>query len=268
MIKAPTQLLPEQLKNLHLICWPQAGGTDPNGIRMLLDQGVEVSFCDNLHSKVYYCEGKGVIIGSANLSTNAMFGTQHEFGVYIEDANFDIQGLLRNLGTISPVTAKSLAKLDREHNVHNRRNPRAPTNQSGKSQTFQDAMSTSIRKRLKIVTYSHDLSAADLIDLESGLRDTFGSYRWSNYNGIEESHFREGDFVLQVEVGDEDGRATNDKPRWLFVDHIAKIPSTHVLIELKKTQASSRPFKIDKPFEDAFRKAFNSRSWPKIVDSS
>lgn len=39
-------------KGLELVCWPKAGGTNPNALRKLMKRGVQVSFSDSLHMKV------------------------------------------------------------------------------------------------------------------------------------------------------------------------------------------------------------------------
>ena len=59
-------------KGIELICWPQPGGTNPTGVRALMTSGVQVKFADRLHMKVYWAEGKGAVVTSANLSTNAL----------------------------------------------------------------------------------------------------------------------------------------------------------------------------------------------------
>ena len=55
-------------KGLQLICWPKAGGTNPNVLRKLMKRGVEVFFADRLHMKTYWSEDRGAVVTSANLS--------------------------------------------------------------------------------------------------------------------------------------------------------------------------------------------------------
>src|SRR5262245_37865896 len=67
---------------IQLICWPKEGGTNPNALRRLMAKGVEVFFCDALHMKVYWAEGRGAVVTSANLSRNALgAGDLKEVGV-------------------------------------------------------------------------------------------------------------------------------------------------------------------------------------------
>ncbi|MEK8028842.1 phospholipase D-like domain-containing protein [Pseudaquabacterium rugosum] len=263
----PTTLLPDGINNLHVICWPLAGGTHPDGIRQLISAGIKVSFCDDMHIKLFYREGAGVIIGSANLSTNALNGGQHEFCVFIDDEKFAIGTVLSQISPIYPVSEDNLSKLDLEHNIYTRKNPAANTSTTSKCPTFQEATRSAFPKKWKIATFSEDLPEEDVIELQDGLIATFGAPDWTNYHGIEEEHFKPGDFILQVEVSEKSGKAIN-KPRWLFVDHIAKITSTSVVVELTSTPKSTRPFEVNNEFSKAFKLAFNSGECPTMTDSN
>lgn len=264
----PMALLPKNIKNLHVICWPEAGGTHPDGIRQLIEAGIKVSFCENMHIKLFYCEGLGVIVGSANLSARALLSKQqHEFAVFVDDPKFDIQSVLKNLGSIVPVNAESLAKLDIEHNVYSSKNPSADLPPSNKTTTFQEAMSVKFPKKWKLVTFISDLSEEKIHELEEDIKENYGSPIWKNYNEVDEGRFTEGDFVLQVKVKEKDGKTTRSKPEWLYVDYVARVSSTPVIVELRKTSKTNQPFAIDKAFERAFKSAFNAENDFCITDS-
>jgi hypothetical protein len=72
-------------RNLHIYCWPSAGGTHPDGVDSLVKEGANVAFVECLHSKVYHSE-RGTVVGSANLSSNALGGTLTERAVYLPRA--------------------------------------------------------------------------------------------------------------------------------------------------------------------------------------
>jgi hypothetical protein len=36
--------LPAHVKNLSIVCWPKAGGTNPDGVRRLIDNGILSTF--------------------------------------------------------------------------------------------------------------------------------------------------------------------------------------------------------------------------------
>lgn len=58
-------------KGVEILCWPKAGSTNPDALRDLINRGAIVKFVDDLHMKVYWSK-KGVVVTSANLSTNAL----------------------------------------------------------------------------------------------------------------------------------------------------------------------------------------------------
>ena len=54
-----------------VVCNLRSGGTNPKGIRSMIDAKVQVSQCDNLHGKVYLFDNV-VVIGSSNASANGL----------------------------------------------------------------------------------------------------------------------------------------------------------------------------------------------------
>lgn len=59
-------------RGVELICWPRAGGTNPQELRRLKRGGVKIGFANLLHMKLYWAAGRGTLVTSANLSTNAL----------------------------------------------------------------------------------------------------------------------------------------------------------------------------------------------------
>lgn len=109
-------------EGIELICWPKAGGTNPNAIRQLMKRGVKVFFADRLHMKLYWTEDKGCILTSANLSTNALgSGDLREIGVYLPSYQVKIDRILRTIER-QPVSYKKLLTLDKAHHEYTTRN--------------------------------------------------------------------------------------------------------------------------------------------------
>lgn len=64
--------LPDDLGGLRLYCWPQACVTNPWELVELQSRQVEVRLVDRLHMKLYWSELGGAVLGSANLTDNAL----------------------------------------------------------------------------------------------------------------------------------------------------------------------------------------------------
>lgn len=102
---------------LEVVCWPRAGGTNPDGVRELIHKGADVHFSDGLHMKLYWSEKGGCIITSANLSSNALgAGSLREIGILVDRDRVDIDRVLRAIPR-RDVTTKEMHDLDRAHDA-------------------------------------------------------------------------------------------------------------------------------------------------------
>ena len=85
--------------------------------------------------KVYWAEGRGAIITSANLSTNALgSGDLKEVGVLLSDEDIDIDHLISSLKLRNP-SKKELSDLDRLHDLFYVKNP--PVNKKRQVPTLE-----------------------------------------------------------------------------------------------------------------------------------
>jgi hypothetical protein len=110
-------------KGVEVFCWPQVGATHPDGIQSLVDAGAIVWFVDRLHTKVYWTEGVGCVVGSANLTNNALFGEGklREFGLALnQSAAIDVDKLTHNTGK-RRATPKLIRDLRTETDLFNQR---------------------------------------------------------------------------------------------------------------------------------------------------
>lgn len=84
---------------LTVYCWPNVAATHPDGVERLLSRGATVYFVDRLHVKLYWSESGGAVLGSCNLTQNALGGTGnglYELAYFIkESSHIDIDALLR-----------------------------------------------------------------------------------------------------------------------------------------------------------------------------
>jgi hypothetical protein len=155
-------------KGLRLICSPTPGATNPRTLRLLMSKGVTVEFVERLHMKVYWAEGRGAVVASANLSANAMgIGGLKEAGVLLPPDEVDIGRILKQL---KPRPAKpELRRLDVEHRAYWKRAPRVGVRH--KAISYTEWFKSPAPEQWRICTYStvsNDLSdtALQIIDLE------------------------------------------------------------------------------------------------------
>jgi hypothetical protein len=258
--------LPTGVSDLSVVCWPKAGGTNPDGVRRLTDNGIKVYFCKRLHHKVYWRENMGLIVGSANLSDNALGeGRLHEFGVYCADRSFDITSLLSEL-EYKEVTAEALAKLDVEHTAQARKSGEAkPVAVPDISQHFLRAANSCFPKQWKLVTWQKFRENSEHI--QEAVEHQFGSRHWANDNDVDVGSFHEGDFVLQVKVNG-DGNVERANARWLLVELVVGGDRNRAVVQVKRLDdRTPPPFAIDPVFRRNLKTTINqAQSWEDIYD--
>jgi hypothetical protein len=119
----------KHLAGLNVYCWPLAGATNPAGVELLRRKGAKVTFVEGLHAKVYH-SGRGTVIGSANLSSNALEGKLLETAIWLPPDAFSWKNQMAEVRkrTVfeadTPAFEERLQKLWREHAAFNQRNPR------------------------------------------------------------------------------------------------------------------------------------------------
>jgi hypothetical protein len=94
-------------RGAYIICCPTPGATSYVGISQLMKDGARVEFSKNLHMKIYWSKGRGCLITSANLSTNALGARGlKEAGVLLDDANVDIDRLITEARPYAPTPSQ------------------------------------------------------------------------------------------------------------------------------------------------------------------
>lgn len=256
--------LPSCVSDLSVVCWPKAGGTNPDGVRRLIDHGISVYFCDRLHHKIYWRQDTGLIVGSANLSENALGNAGlHEFAVYCDDKEFDIYQVLESLN-YAQATPEALAKLDVEHAAQARQKDKSGDISSRAISSFLESIKTKHPKKWKLVTWSELRESDDHIRAE--VETHFNTRNWVNDNDVYSKNFQIGDFILQVKINDEEDieRANG----LLLVDHIVGKGSTRTVVQVNKLDnRTPPPFVVDSTFKKYLKEAFNSTDWDGIYDN-
>lgn len=258
--------LPTDVSELSVICWPKAGGTHPDGIRRLIDKEIAVYFCKRLHQKIYWREHTGLVVGSANLSDNALGEDGlHEFAVYCDDKHFDIDPVLSAL-QYEAVTTEALARLDIEHAANARNAPASPhSGSTGLLPTFVSTLKTRHRKPWKLVTWTHYRPNSEHI--KETVNAQYGANDWANDNDVTSGAFEKGDFVLQIRTND-DGIIERANAQWLMVDVVAGGRGNRAIVQVDKLDnRTPPPFDLDPLFKKNLKQAFNETiDWNAIHD--
>ena len=248
-------------ENLELYCWPKPGSTNPNALRRLIGKGTHVFFADALHMKIYWTEDQGVIITSANLSTNALgSGNLKEIGILLESSEIDIDRVIQSLKP-RHVKEGELRRLDVDPRDYYARNPtifRTP-----KVQSFTEWYESLWRQKWKLALIDGDCETALIV--EEILKNEYGISvsQFKNRNDLiaaPKNHYGEGDWILVVEH--------KKKPieiKWLYADRVVNVPKSDTEAFDRKCpcqifQVHPRKFYSSFPFDERdnkFKKALS-----------
>jgi hypothetical protein len=202
-------------KGLQLICWPNPGGTNPHMLRQLMKRGAKVSFVGSLHMKLYWAEGLGAVVTSANLSTNALgAGGLKEVGVLLSDSSIDIDRILSSLKMRRP-SEKELDRLDKEHDRFQVRNPNRTRRTVASS--FSHWYNSQLPRKWKLGWYDAD-GTWSRAAVEIAKRD-YGIHPF-DFISCKRADFSQDEWVLTFMVNK--GKITD--VGWLFVDYVTRVP--------------------------------------------
>lgn len=250
-------------KNTTVVCWPKAGGTNPEGIRNLINSGVAVKFCDSLHSKIFWCKSKGLIVSSSNLSDNALGDNGLiEFGVRINDPEYDFHSKVLNplKACLRNVSEEELDRLDIDNNQFNRKNNIKIDDESNQK-NYAEWYKNKHKQKWKIVWYS-ETSIADEIT-KNEVFEGFGVKKWKNDNDVNPGVFVEGDIVFQFKMNEDEDTIPRANGKWLYVDMVT---TNNKIIQVGEIENIAFPFIVDATFKKAFKRAFSELDWDKIRD--
>lgn len=244
-------------KGLELVCWPRAGATNAETIRHLKDCGAKVHFCDNLHAKLYWCEGIGAIVTSANLSTNALgTGRLREFGLRVTSQSIDIDRVLNSLPS-RRVTEADLRSLEREQKKLLEMASMPPTHEA--ISDFGQWFKTNPRAPWKLGLWWNWGAVPKTV--REVLKRERGSTQWTQMQSAPAGDIKKNQWLLSVRL-----RGTQiGSIEWIQADYVVKIPRSDprfdaempyelVQVSPQKTYCQP-PFKINAAFRAAFRVA-------------
>ena len=234
-----------------MICWPKGGGTNPSEVRKLIDMGAEVYFADRLHMKLFWAERRGAIIGSANLTTNALgAGGLKEMVVTAPSTAIDIDKLISSLDA-RQVTTKALRDLDTQHGAINwttrGKKPAAGTYSTWRNSKFP--------RNWKLGWWDEVVSNS-----AAAVRKAKADFNAKPSAGIvgKKGDYRTHDWILTFGLG----KRKIKEIEWLYADfviHYSKSKSEEHPFEAVQVQSSGRrpppPFALDASFRKAFSEA-------------
>jgi len=201
-------------KGLEIVCWPKAGGTNPLELRRLKKAGARIRFADRLHMKVYWAAKRGVVITSANLSTNALgAGDLKEFGVLLPATSVGIDDVIESLRTRS-FNKHEMDRLEREHRklmARKQRSYRKPEKVS-----YSEWFELPVRPEWTLGWY--DIRGEFAREAKDIARADF--YQKSPYTFVScgKGDYRNADWVLSFRLNAKGA----DAPEWIYVDFMAK----------------------------------------------
>lgn len=246
-------------EGLELICWPKAGGTNPNVLRKLTKRGVKIFFIDGLHMKVYWSEDKGAVLTSANLSKNALgSGNLKEVGVLLAPGEIDIDLLIQSFQLrLMCECVHELKRLDRDHKVYFVKN--RGQFKRGRMRSYGEWYESPLRPEWKLgwweSTGAISSEAKRICKADYGVKDPH------NFVDARTGDYKEGDWILTFEL-----KARSTAPDWLFADYVISVPSSDVAYNEEypfqavqvwsKSRYPAPPFSVNnKRFKRAFSKA-------------
>lgn len=264
-------------KGLEVYCWPNPAATNPDGVRDLIRAGAKVYFVDRLHMKVFWSKGGGYLVGSPNLSSNALDDSLASF--LLESAVFEsssdsltAEALLEQLKRrgIQEATPALIRKL--EDDYYSRPAYRRATSvEETPRSTFGEYLSDPNAQPFAFASwYSKDKSSK--LERERALtyRDQqLGTTSKSNRDYVKDSVITKLDkhpkWVLTIRITG--GGQRIGKPEWLYAHTSAPYYSSNVLIQVAGVAHPPPPFELD---SDGFRSRFEAylkHRWPSLYSA-
>jgi hypothetical protein len=256
-------------KRVEVVCWPKAGGTNPEALRRLIEKGARVYFCDSLHMKVYWTRDRGAVITSANLSQNALgSGNLREVGIWLEPGQLDIDRILNSLN-YRHVTTRDLHELDTAHREYHVRNKVGRGER--RNVPFPQWYDSAHRADWRLYWWSPfnirlAKAAGPILERNYGVSDAedFG-------NTTAKTDYPKNSWALCFT----DGSGQLVSFSWMYVDQVVRVEKSdkrayepdfpYQIIQVWPVKRYTLPpFSIDNKFRMAFRRAARELTWAKL----
>ncbi len=255
-------------RGVKIYCSPQPGATIATGLDRLLAAGADLYFIDGLHAKLYWTEGVGAVVGSPNLSANALGDDGLiEFALAIPDAERINPGNIIAQRRPRRVTPKAIDELRQAETLLRQSNPlpearRGPKRsivqrpRSARNVSFTEWMTFRGKRRLQLLEQWEDHE--DSADAKAFVKEMYGVQRpFEEVWGMAPDSVTPGSWVLSYE------RDTGQITGWTLVTDVIRRPikdapdKEYPYLSLQVGAPRARPpFACDRPFKRAFKKAY------------
>lgn len=210
-------------EGIKLYCWPIIPGTNPSGLRKLKNQKVDLKGVKKLHSKIYWSKNRGCIIGSANLSSNALEDNKNiETCVYLPAGEVDINNILSNITLKSdPITNSDISKLERQFNAYSVKNPPQEFNKKHNINfpEWYENNKNNINIKLRYWDTEDDAPS----DAPDDVKEQTGSTHFHDYiHGDNANSFKIGDWILELKENTTISNAVISELSW-FIPNIRTV---------------------------------------------
>ena len=239
---------------IEIYCWPRAGGTNPRAIRNLINKhDCKVHFVDRLHMKIFWSQKAGCVIGSANLTNNALGEDGlFEAGVFLPNStSVKIDSIIKYL-PVSEVNKDSLTKLDLAHKAYFAKN--GTGRQKQKVRSFLEWYNATPHENWKLGWWSEDVAFPK--EAKSMAKEEFDG-NLSNFLFVKKGTYIKNDWVLNYRINEETGRIYSIL--WLYVERFIlttknEMPGwPYAAIQFNGLKHFGQPpFKTDSKFKKAF----------------
>lgn len=252
---------------MRVICNPSPGGTSARVLRELIQAGAEVQLSLHLHSKVYWSEKRGCIVGSANASTNALgVGGLTETAVFLRPGVVDIDRLIVE-ACPKDVTEAALARLQKGTNkLPKKFQPESDVDskEQGKSPDFTSWFTSAHRNSdpWKIAWWT-DVGSTAKSAFARALTE-YGVAEPVQHMNVASGTVNSNEWLLCYEIDNDWERVK--KIGWQFVNFVVPVAASDKAAYEKKwpfqaiqvhalKKCPSPPFQITDKFRKAFREA-------------
>lgn len=249
-------------KGITLVCAPQPGSTRVAAVESFRRSGANVLFAKDLHMKVYWSEGRGCLLTSANLSDRALgSGPLKEAGVIVDDRLVDIDRLLRTANG-REVQDQDLLKLHKKELEYDAATVRLSSGEHDPPKSYLDWYAEHVGAGEQFLSWRLGWwteGGAVAVAAKAKAEEEYSRSTVSNWINVAKGQVSPGHRMLMYSAkNDKIGRLS-----WMFVDAVVPVTQNEVgyhpsyrfqAVQINPSRNYKKgPFDINEQFARAFR---------------